>query len=103
VRRVAGLLCALGAAACTGSDAPEGAQAEREIMASGPSTPEDTCGAAPLQRLIGRSWREVDVSHKAGTLRVYPVGSDLIEDFQPQRLNIKLREPNGPILEIWCG
>ncbi len=95
-----GLLLIVCTAACTGADAPQG---EREIVPSGAATPQDTCGASPLQRLIGRRWREVQVSHTAGTLRVYPAGSDLIEDFQPQRLNIKLREPDGPILEIWCG
>lgn len=93
------LLAAVGCSeAATESSAAKG----REVVASGPRSAADPCGAAPLQRLVGRSWATVKIVHHESEVRVYQ-GEALDADRVPERVNVGLDRRGKIITEIWCG
>lgn len=65
--------------------------------------PPDTCGARPLQYLVGRPRTEipvpVDTSNRRVTCATCPITRDLRED----RLNIFYDADSGIIEEVKCG
>ena len=70
-----------------------------------PSAPSgrDQCGAAELQRLVGRPRSEIPVPVDPGRQRVACVGCPITQDFNPQRLNFFFDAETGIIHEVSCG
>jgi hypothetical protein len=68
-----------------------------------PEAPPDSCGAAPLQYLVGRPKSQipvpVDPSRRRVTCSTCPVTMDYRED----RLNIIFDADTGMVLEVKCG
>jgi hypothetical protein len=70
-----------------------------------PSAPSgrDQCGAAELQRLVGRPRSEIPVPVEPGRQRVACVGCPITLDFNAQRLNFFFDAETGIIREVKCG
>jgi hypothetical protein len=124
MRPAAGLLLALiGLAACAPhyptKPAAVGAAptAEAPVLAPPPAPPpprqlpiprlqasaRDQCGAADLQRLVGRPRTEVPVPLDPGRQRVACTACPVTEDFDPTRLNFFFDADTGRIKQIRCG
>ena len=123
VRRAALLALAIGLAACapsypmrpeTGSAAPT-----IEAPSLAPSPPpmpqprspiprpetaeRDQCGAADLQRLVGKLRTEIPVPLDPRRQRVACTTCPVTEDFSPLRLNFFFDAETGRIKQIRCG
>lgn len=77
-----------------------------EIPAQIDPTPEDqankdTCGAAPLNMLIGKSIAAVQMLADQN-IRIIGVDTMVTKDFRPDRINIKIDEV-ATITDIYCG
>lgn len=124
MRRAAGLLLALMTlAACSPryptTPAAVGAAptAEAPVLSPPPSPPppkqspapkpqvsaRDQCGAAELQRLVGRPRTEVPVPLNPSRQRVACTTCPVSEDFDPSRLNFFFDADTGRIKQIRCG
>ncbi len=62
----------------------------------------DTCGAAPLQLLVGMPYEPRDFEQEGRSMRILPPGSAMTMDHRVDRLNVDLDE-EGVIKRIWCG
>jgi hypothetical protein len=122
MRLAAGLLLALTAlAACAPRYATKPAAVgaapavEAPVLAPEPATPKqspipkpqasarDQCGAAELQRLVGRPRTEVPVPLDPNRQRVACTTCPVTEDFDPSRLNFFFDADSGRIKQIRCG
>jgi hypothetical protein len=63
----------------------------------------DQCGAADLQRLVGRPRTEVPVPLDPGRQRVACTTCPVTDDFDPLRLNFFFDADSGRIKQIRCG
>jgi hypothetical protein len=70
---------------------------------SAPTPTADTCGARPLQSLIGRPRTEAPVPVRPERQRVLCTTCPMTMDFNPDRLNILFDATTGLIKEIRCG
>ena len=92
-------------AAC--STAPEPAPPAPVAVAPPPApTPQpvaDTCGAKPLQSLIGKPRNEIPVPVKPELHRVLCTTCPMTMDFNPERVNFLFDATTGLIKEVRCG
>ncbi|MDB5472367.1 MAG: hypothetical protein JWR84_3927 [Caulobacter sp.] len=65
--------------------------------------PKDTCGAKPLQYLVGRSKSEIPVPVDPTKRRVTCTSCPVTMDYSPERLNIFFDADTGIIKEVKCG
>lgn len=63
----------------------------------------DQCGAADLQRLVGRPRTEIPVPVIPSRQRVACTTCPVTEDFNPARLNFFYDADSGKIRQIRCG
>jgi hypothetical protein len=63
----------------------------------------DQCGAAPLQRLVGRPRTEIPVPLDPGRQRVACTTCPVTLDYNPERLNFFFDAQTGIIREVRCG
>ena len=68
-----------------------------------PPTARDQCGAAALQRLVGRPRSEIPVPLEPSRQRVACTTCPITEDYNPARLNFFFDAQTGLIREIRCG
>jgi hypothetical protein len=66
-------------------------------------TVRDTCGAADLQRLVGRPRTEIPIPVDPSRQRVACTTCPITEDFNPSRLNFFFEADTGRIKQIRCG
>jgi hypothetical protein len=66
-------------------------------------TVRDACGAADLQRLIGRPRTEIPVPVDPSRQRVACTTCPVTDDFVPGRLNFFFEADTGRIKQIRCG
>ncbi len=62
----------------------------------------DTCGAEPLQLLVGVPFEPGDFEQAGRPLRILPPDSAMTMDHRPDRLNVDLDDA-GTVIRIWCG
>jgi hypothetical protein len=120
MRLVAGVILALGLAACSGPRYPTslpdaaGAAPAPSPPALAPVAPRspiprpqvsvrDQCGAADLQRLVGRPRTEIPIPIDPGRQRVACTTCPVTEDYNPARLNFFFEAETGRIKQIRCG
>lgn len=102
---VAALLLAL--AGCTAASAPP--VEPTPVVASAAPAPQvppsapDTCGAQPLQSLIGRPRTEIPVPVRPELQRVVCTTCPMTQDFNENRLNVLFDADTGLIRAIRCG
>lgn len=65
--------------------------------------PKDTCGAKPLQYLVGRPKSEIPVPVDPTKRRVTCSTCAVTMDYSPERLNIVFDTDTGIIKEVKCG
>lgn len=65
--------------------------------------PRDTCGARPLQYLVGKSRTEIPVPVNVSNRRVTCTTCPVTMDFREDRLNIFFDAETGIIKEVKCG
>ena len=70
--------------------------------APAPAKP-DTCGAAPLQYLVGKPKSEAPVPVNPGGRRVYCSTCMVTMDYIPARLNIVFDQDTGVVTAVKCG
>ena len=87
---IAAALLAL--AACVPDDEPPSRQLSEA----------DTCGAEPLQILVGMPYEARDFEEGERPIRVLPPDSAMTMDHRVDRLNVDLDE-EGVITRFWCG
>jgi hypothetical protein len=63
----------------------------------------DPCGAAPMQRLVGRPRTEAPVPLIPARQRVACTTCPITQDYDPERLNIFFDAQTGVIKEVRCG
>ena len=68
-----------------------------------PAPSADTCGARPMQSLIGHPRTEVPVPVRPERQRVVCTTCPMTMDFNPERLNFLFDATTGLIKEIRCG
>ncbi|HVZ99764.1 MAG TPA: I78 family peptidase inhibitor [Caulobacterales bacterium] len=68
---------------------------------SGQANPQDTCGMAAFQGLVGKPADEIDQSSLPPRTRIIRPGMMITQDFSPQRLNIRVA-PDGKVSELGC-
>ena len=69
-----------------------------------PETSErDQCGAADLQRLVGRPRTEIPVPVDPRRQRVTCTTCPITQDFNPARLNFLFDADSGKIRQVRCG
>lgn len=119
MRAMAGLTLALCVAACssapsypTTAPAAVGASADAPALAPPPQrspiprpqvSVRDQCGAAELQRLIGRPRTEIPIPIDPNRQRVACTSCPVTGDFDASRLNFFFDADTGRIKEIRCG
>ena len=96
--RVAGLM-ALG---CFGLLAACVPQPEEPVVNIPVAPAEDSCGAVPLQDLVGQDRAVLSGMRFAQVLRVYEEGQPVTMDLNPERLNIQYSK-RGKIQSVTCG
>lgn len=94
-------------AACSTSE-PAAPPAPVAVAPSAPVTPApqpvaDTCGAKPLQSLIGKPRTEIPVPVKPELHRVLCTTCPMTMDFNPERVDFLFDATTGLIKEIRCG
>lgn len=65
--------------------------------------PEDECGAANLQHLVGRPRTEIPIPVRPNLQRVACTTCPVTQDFSPNRLNFFFDAATGLIREVRCG
>ncbi|MFI4964255.1 MAG: I78 family peptidase inhibitor [Caulobacterales bacterium] len=119
MKATAGLVLALGLAACSGPNYPTtapaagtgpapnppalGPAARRSLVPRPQISVRDQCGAAPLQGLVGRPRTEIPVPLNPNLQRVACTRCPVTEDFNPARLNFFFDADTGLIARIRCG
>ena len=119
MRIAAGLILALLLAACSGPRYPTTAPTAATppppsppaLAPAPPRSPipkpqitvRDQCGAADLQRLVGRPRTEIPIPVDPGRQRVACTTCPVTEDFNPARLNFFFEAETGRIKQIRCG
>ncbi|MES1157375.1 MAG: I78 family peptidase inhibitor [Alphaproteobacteria bacterium] len=68
----------------------------------GQANPQDTCGMAAYQGLIGHPESEIDRSKLPPRARVILPGQMVTQDFAPGRLNIRI-SPDRTVANVSCG
>jgi hypothetical protein len=68
-----------------------------------PGPTADTCGARPMQSLIGHPRTEVPVPVRPERQRVICTTCPMTMDYNPERLNFLFDATTGLIKEIRCG
>ncbi|MDB5430712.1 MAG: peptidase inhibitor [Caulobacter sp.] len=63
----------------------------------------DTCGARPLQSLIGKNKSEIPVPVDMSKRRVYCSSCAITMDYRADRLNIVFDPETGIVKEVKCG
>lgn len=63
---------------------------------------EDTCGAVPLQNLVGEAASAAERLELKEGSRVLQHNAPATTDFRPDRLNITIGE-DGKIARVFCG
>jgi hypothetical protein len=66
-------------------------------------TVRDACGAADLQRLVGRPRTEIPIPVDPSRQRVACTTCPITEDYNPSRLNFFFEAETGRIKQIRCG
>ncbi|HYE45735.1 MAG TPA: peptidase inhibitor I78 [Caulobacter sp.] len=76
-----------------------------KVEAPPPPPPEtaDTCGAKPLQYLVGRPKSEIPIPVDPTKRRVACTACPVTQDYRPDRLNIFFDAETGIIKEVKCG
>ena len=94
---------------------PPAATAEAPVLAPAPAPPphspiprpeapeRDQCGAAELQRLVGRPRTEIPVPLNPSRQRVACTTCPVTDDYSPTRLNFFFDADTGRIKQIRCG
>lgn len=67
-----------------------------------PGVQADTCGAGPMQNLIGQPVSMVPAAMKGPSLRIIRPGQAVTQDFSPTRINVHVNR-SGVITGITCG
>ena len=83
--------------------APAPAPPPRSPIPKPDVTVRDTCGAAELQRLVGRPRTEIPVPIDPGRQRVACTTCPVTDDYNPNRLNFFFEADTGRIKQIRCG
>ena len=65
--------------------------------------PKDSCGARPLQYLVGKPKSEIPVPVDPTSRRVTCTSCPVTQDYRPDRLNIFFDAETGIIKEVKCG
>jgi hypothetical protein len=68
-----------------------------------PPAPADTCGAKPLQYLVGRPKSEIPIPVDPSKRRVACTTCPVTMDYRADRLNIFFDADTGVIKEVKCG
>ena len=76
---------------------------EPPLPPAAPLPVSDSCGAQPLQSLIGRPRTEIPVPIHPERQRVMCTSCPTTMDFNPDRLNVLFDATTGLIKEIRCG
>lgn len=98
MRRVSGLI-AVGCLGLLAACVPQ----QEEPVANVPVVPsEDTCGAVPLQDLVGQDRGVLSGMRFAQVLRIFEEGQPVTMDLNPERLNIQYSK-RGKIQSVTCG
>jgi len=63
----------------------------------------DTCGAGPLQYLVGKNKAEAPAPVDPSKRRVYCSTCTVTSDYRPDRVNIIFDESAGTITAVKCG
>jgi hypothetical protein len=66
-------------------------------------TVRDPCGAADLQRLVGRPRTEIPIPVDPSRQRVACTTCPVAQDYNPSRLNFFFEAETGRIKQIRCG
>jgi hypothetical protein len=121
MRTAVALGLALGLAACSGPRYPTTQPAPAAAPAPSPPalaptpppprspiprpdvTVRDACGAADLQRLVGRPRTEIPIPVDPSRQRVACTTCPITEDYNPSRLNFFFEAETGRIKQIRCG
>ena len=82
---------------------PKPTMAEGSAPVSALPTKADTCGAAPLQYLIGKPKTEVPVPVDPSSRRVYCSTCTVTMDYRPARLDVVFDQDTGLVTAIKCG
>lgn len=82
---------------------PPRVEASPPLVAAQPAPIADTCGATPLQSLIGHPRTEVPVPLHPARQRVMCTTCPMTMDYSPERLNFLFDATTGLIKEIRCG
>lgn len=74
------------------------------VEASAASTPEDTCGAAEHQALVGQNVSALEGAGLTPSAKLRVLGPDTMAtmDFRSDRLNVK-HDEDGVITALTCG
>ena len=75
----------------------------RTRPAPAPRPSGDTCGARPLQYLVGRPRTEIPVPVDLTRRRVTCTTCPVTMDFNPERLNILYDQESGIVRQVKCG
>lgn len=67
-----------------------------------PANPENTCGAAELQGLVGRDAAVLQTMRFSQTVRIIRPGTAVTMDYIVERLNIQI-DSNEKISRVNCG
>lgn len=98
MRRVSGVI-AVGCVGLLAACVPQ----QEEPVANFPVVPAaDTCGAGPLQDLVGQDRAVLSGMRFVQVLRVYEEGQPVTMDLNPDRLNIQYSK-RGKIQSVTCG
>lgn len=62
----------------------------------------DTCGAVPLQNLVGSPATSVTSLKRENLVRVIAPGQMVTQDYQPERINV-VTDAKGTVVRISCG
>ena len=68
-----------------------------------PSPPKDSCGAGPLQYLVGRPRTDIPVPVNPGLRRVVCSSCVVTQDFNPGRQTIVYDNQTGLVRSVSCG
>ena len=68
-----------------------------------PVAAQDSCGAQPLQSLVGRPRTEIPIPVDPGRWRVACTTCPVTQDYRADRLNILFDAETGIIRKISCG
>ena len=85
------------------SKGPPPASAAAPPPISRPAATRDSCGAAPLQSLVGHPRSEIPIPLQPDSQRVACTTCPLSQEVRPDRLNFLFDADSGIIRQIRCG